>query len=76
MDNYEPILSFNAQAAETYDAVSIRGDEAETVEFLARLANGRPALELAIGTGRIAIQHPLLLSKREDRTFDSLRGDD
>ena len=33
----------------------LRGDEAETVDFLARQANGGPVLELAIGTGRIGL---------------------
>ena len=32
-----------------------RGDEAEAVAFLEQLARGGPALELAIGTGRIAL---------------------
>ena len=55
MDNYEPTISFGEDTAETYDAMSRRGDEAETVAFLEGLANGGPALELAIGTGRIAL---------------------
>jgi len=55
MDNYEPAMSFGDEAAETYDRVSQRGDEADTVAFLAQLARGGPALELAIGTGRIAL---------------------
>jgi SAM-dependent methyltransferase len=55
MDDYEPITSFGADAAETYDEVSRRGDEEATVAFLERLADGGPALELAIGTGRIAL---------------------
>ncbi len=33
----------------------LRGDEAECVEFLAELAGGGPALELGIGSGRIAL---------------------
>ncbi len=32
-----------------------RGDEADAVAFLERMARGGPALELAIGTGRIAL---------------------
>jgi SAM-dependent methyltransferase len=32
-----------------------RGDEEQTVAFLHRLAGGRDALELAVGTGRIAL---------------------
>jgi hypothetical protein len=38
-----------------YDAVDIRGDEEQTVAFLAQLAGGRDALEFAVGTGRIAL---------------------
>ncbi len=55
MDDYEPILSFGEAAAETYDTVSRRGDEESAVRFLADLTNGGRALELAIGTGRIAL---------------------
>jgi len=54
MKDYEPILSFGEEVAEIYDDTR-RGDEDATVEFLARLARGGPALELAIGTGRIAL---------------------
>lgn len=54
MKDYDPRDSFLADTAEVYDDHP-RGDEAETVAFLARLAAGRPALELAIGTGRIAL---------------------
>ena len=55
VDNYEPTISFGEDTAETYDDLSQRGDEAETVAFLERFARGGPALELAIGTGRIAL---------------------
>jgi hypothetical protein len=51
---YDPLLSFLEDTAAVYDDHP-RGDEAETVAFLARLAGGGPALELAIGTGRIAL---------------------
>ena len=54
MKDYEPILSFGEDTAEIYDQTP-RGDEAETVAFLERLARGGPALELAIGTGRIGL---------------------
>lgn len=54
MENYEPILSFGEETAEIYDD-SVRGDEMAIVECLERLAGGGPALELAIGTGRIAL---------------------
>ena len=55
MKDYEPIMSFDAANAEVYDDLVHRGDEEATVAFLAGLARGGPALELAIGTGRIAL---------------------
>jgi SAM-dependent methyltransferase len=55
MEKYKPVMSFDEAAAEVYDDVSQRGDEMETVAFLEQLARGGPALELAIGTGRIAV---------------------
>jgi SAM-dependent methyltransferase len=54
MENYEPSMSFGDEAAATYED-HLRGDEEETVAFLERLAGGGSALELAIGTGRIAL---------------------
>ena len=48
------MTTFGAETAEDYDRLAVRGDEVATVEFLERLARGGPALELAIGTGRIA----------------------
>jgi SAM-dependent methyltransferase len=54
MKDYEPILSFGEDDAARYDDSS-RGDEVPTVAFLEKLARGGPALELAIGTGRIAL---------------------
>lgn len=54
MEGYEPVMSFDADAAAIYDD-SQRGDEQAATEFLARLAGDGPALELAIGTGRIAL---------------------
>ena len=53
MKDYEPIMSFGEDVARTYDVQ--RGDEAEAVAFLEKLAGGGPALELAVGTGRIAL---------------------
>lgn len=44
--------SFSPEAASTYDNHP-RGDEADTVRFLAGF--GKSALEFAIGTGRIAL---------------------
>jgi SAM-dependent methyltransferase len=55
MENYKPAMSFGEDIAENYDATSKRGDEMATVAFLEQLAHGGPALELAIGTGRIAL---------------------
>jgi SAM-dependent methyltransferase len=55
MKNFDPKLTFNEANAEVYDSLAVLGDEAETVELLVSLANGRPALELAVGTGRIAL---------------------
>lgn len=49
------MTSFGPDTAATYDD-TLRGDEAETVECLHRLARGGPALELAIGTGRIGLR--------------------
>ena len=54
MDNYNPMTSFGEGAAEVYDQDQ-RADTLATVAFLERLANGGPALELAIGTGRVAL---------------------
>jgi SAM-dependent methyltransferase len=54
MEDYEPGMSFLEDTAEIYDD-DVRGDEAETVAFLEGLAGKGPALELAIGTGRIAL---------------------
>ena len=55
MDGFDPRTSFGPDVSKRYDAVETRGDEEETVAFLARLADGRAALELAVGTGRIAL---------------------
>jgi hypothetical protein len=55
MKNYKPEMSFGEDLAGIYDEIAQRGDEAETVAFLEELARGGPALELAIGTGRIAL---------------------
>jgi SAM-dependent methyltransferase len=55
MNKYKPEMSFGDDVAEGYDHDAIRGDEAATVAFLEQFAQGGRALELAIGTGRIAI---------------------
>jgi SAM-dependent methyltransferase len=54
VENYEPAISFDQDVAASYDDAP-RGDEQEAVAFLAELAGDGPALELAIGTGRIAL---------------------
>jgi SAM-dependent methyltransferase len=54
MRNFDPAKSFGPDVAARYDNF-LRGDEAETIDFLARQARGGPVLELAIGTGRIGL---------------------
>ena len=54
MQGYEPGMSFGEDVAQMYRDIQ-RGDEPAAVAFLAHLAGPGPALELAIGTGRIAL---------------------
>jgi hypothetical protein len=54
MKGYEPIMSFDEDVAQTFRDVQ-RGDEVAAVAFLEQLAGPGPALELAIGAGRIAL---------------------
>jgi SAM-dependent methyltransferase len=54
VEDYEPVMSFGQDMADIYDDIP-RGDEVEAVSFLAHLAGDGPVLELAIGTGRIAL---------------------
>ncbi len=54
MKGFEPASSFGENVAARYDD-HLRGDEEAAAVFLSDLAQGRPALEFAIGTGRIAI---------------------
>lgn len=54
MKGYKPILSFGEDVAPEY-GTSLRGDETTAVAFLADAAGDGPALELAIGAGRIAL---------------------
>ena len=54
MKGYEPVMSFGEDVAQMYRDVQ-RGDEMAAVAFLEQLAGPGPALELAIGTGRIAL---------------------
>jgi SAM-dependent methyltransferase len=51
---FDPATSFGEEVAANYDD-GARGDEEAAVCFLERLAGTGPALELAIGTGRIAL---------------------
>jgi SAM-dependent methyltransferase len=58
MKHYDPRMSFDEDAAAHYDDepdVDQRRDTSATVAFLEGLAGGGPALELAIGTGRVAL---------------------
>ncbi len=52
MKQYDPAEGFDAASALRHDE---RGDEVAAVEFLAARAGEGPVLELAIGTGRIAL---------------------
>jgi SAM-dependent methyltransferase len=54
MKDFDPMKSFGDDTAASYDD-SLRGDEADTVSCLEKLARGGPVLELAIGTGRIGL---------------------
>jgi SAM-dependent methyltransferase len=54
MKDFDPATSFGPEVAAAYDQEP-RGDEEAAVTFLSGLAQGRRALEFAIGTGRIAL---------------------
>ena len=54
MDGFDPMNSFGPDVAAEYDD-HLRGDEDAAADFLAALAGDGRALELAIGTGRIAV---------------------
>ena len=54
VEGFDPATSFGPEVSQRYDD-HLRGDEAETADFLAGLAGGGSALEFVIGTGRIAI---------------------
>jgi SAM-dependent methyltransferase len=55
MEGFDPGTSFGHDESMRYDAEDTRGDEEQTVAFLARIAGRREALEFAVGTGRIAL---------------------
>ena len=54
MENYEA-TTFGERHAGVYDDVSQRTDTPATVALLEQLARGGPVLELAVGTGRVAL---------------------
>ena len=54
MKGFDPRMSFGHEVSKRYDCDG-RGDEAETVAFLARLTGQADALEFAVGTGRVAL---------------------
>jgi SAM-dependent methyltransferase len=53
--DFEPRTSFGYEVSKRYDAEEARGDEEDTVAFLAALSPQGAALEFAVGTGRIAL---------------------
>lgn len=61
MKNYDPVMSFRKDEAEVYDEgqrfsqTPSRRNRNAAIELLESLARGGPALELAIGTGWIAL---------------------
>lgn len=55
MEGFDPRDSFGYEESKRYDSIDTRGDEEQTVAFLAQMAGDRDALELAVGTGRIAL---------------------
>ena len=55
MDGFDPKTSFGYDTSRRYVAGEARGDEEDTLAFLARLAGQQDALEFAVGTGRIAL---------------------
>ena len=54
MKDFQPASSFGPDVAASYDD-NLRGDEEAAAIFLSEMAGERPALEFAIGTGRIAL---------------------
>jgi SAM-dependent methyltransferase len=55
MEGFDPKTSFSDDVSKRYVAREARGDEEESVAFLAQLAGQQDALEFAIGAGRIAL---------------------
>jgi ubiquinone/menaquinone biosynthesis C-methylase UbiE len=54
MIGYKPQDSFNVNIAKEYANIK-RGDEIQAVKFLNEIADGANCLELAVGTGRLAL---------------------
>jgi 16S rRNA A1518/A1519 N6-dimethyltransferase RsmA/KsgA/DIM1 with predicted DNA glycosylase/AP lyase activity len=54
MKGFQPASSFGPDVATSYDD-NPRGDEEAAAIFLSEIAGEHPALEFAIGTGRIAL---------------------
>lgn len=54
MEGFDPLRAFGTGVAKRYDDQP-RGDEDDAVAFLVRVAGAGPALEFAVGTGRIAV---------------------
>jgi len=54
VEDYRPDMSFDEEVSRSYDR-GLRGDEDAAVAFLRELAGDGRALELAVGTGRIAL---------------------
>jgi hypothetical protein len=63
-------MSFDEDVARSYDE-GLRGDEKAAVAFLKDAAGGGPALELAIGTGRIAVSPGYLHRLRDSQYVDA-----
>lgn len=55
VDGFDPKTSFGYETSKRYVAREARGDEDETVAFLARVARDPHAVEFAVGSGRIAL---------------------
>ncbi len=79
MDGFDPKTSFGYETSERYVAREARGDEEETVAFLAQLAGQQRALEFAVGSGRIAL--PLIRTgvrvdgiEQSQHMVDRMRG--
>jgi SAM-dependent methyltransferase len=52
--DYQP-MTFGQRFADTYDELGQRPDTTACVDLLEQLAGGGPVLELAVGTGRVAL---------------------